>query len=317
MNRIHLYMRQVSLHGKTIIQLSNRTVSARLLDQLLPRVFEGVERIGKTCITSAKTAEDSFDSLIQLLDEILKVTKDTESERGIQLTTSTPEQNTTRIMDVKLKQRKGMGKKQCKEVNRTTRNNAQQPCNNTMKIPPYYRFLLFNSTRAIRSVADSFSKAFISSKLEVGFSEMLKNLTNKQRVADMNDADREVLLEDLNNNAEDLCRESFKLFVMSNTFYEVSKQYIMPRLSGLSLMLAAKTDNARNNLLQQLHANKTLVQNQVKALISQQKTYYLQRVHNLRPNWNEQNNTQISYGNQLDRAERMKALFANANNNEV
>jgi uncharacterized membrane protein YebE (DUF533 family) len=64
----------------------------------------------------------------------------------------------------------------------------------------------------------------------------------------------------------------------------------MPRLSGLSLMMAAKDNNERMVLLQQLGKDTELVQNQVKQLINERKQNYKTQVRKKRAEINEQLN---------------------------
>lgn len=132
-----------------------------------------------------------------------------------------------------------------------------------------------------------------SAQVVTGFQEKLKSFLDTSRTnLDMEtiEVDRTIVLDILNGNSVSLFHESYVLFVLSRTYYDVSRKYLMPRLSGLSLMMAAKDNNERMVLLQQLGKDTELVQNQVKQLINERKQNYKTQVRKKRAEINEQLN---------------------------
>jgi hypothetical protein len=83
------------------------------------------------------------------------------------------------------------------------------------------------------------------------------------------DTDRKLIFDLLSGDSANLYHESYLLFVLSRTYYDVSSKYLMPRLSGLSLMLVSSNNDERQALLTKLKYDTDEVQNKVKELINQ------------------------------------------------
>ncbi|CAF1301709.1 unnamed protein product [Rotaria magnacalcarata] len=141
-----------------------------------------------------------------------------------------------------------------------------------------------------------------SSRVTVGFGETLKtfldtlSLTNDPELIAV---DRTNILELLNGNSVNLHRESYTLFIMARTYFDVSQRYLMPRLAGLSLMLLAENDDERKRLLTELHNNTLEVQAQVTKLIDERNQIFRKFIGDKRAELNEKIDGQAADGNEI------------------
>ncbi|CAF2512222.1 unnamed protein product [Rotaria sp. Silwood2] len=78
----------------------------------------------------------------------------------------------------------------------------------------------------------------------------------------------------LKAQAEEIDSQSQMLYLMSRTYVDMSTNYIMGRLSGLSKMLLAGDDSERNRLITQLTQETQTSQQAIMDLVTQRKTNY-------------------------------------------
>ena len=120
-----------------------------------------------------------------------------------------------------------------------------------------------------------FSK--IASQAEITLSGVLQPFIERTGLASSNEMsieERNIFIEILTKQSLNIHETSHSLFVMSRTYVDMSKEFLMPRLSGLSLMLAAKNDKERKMLNNQLASETIIAQKKVKALIEERKMMY-------------------------------------------
>ncbi|CAF1139671.1 unnamed protein product [Didymodactylos carnosus] len=86
--------------------------------------------------------------------------------------------------------------------------------------------------------------------------------------------DRVILLDELKNAAVIIHKQSYKLFILSKTYVDISNKYFMSRLAGLSKMITAKDDQERNLFMKQLTDETETVQQELKNLAEQRKKIY-------------------------------------------
>jgi gas vesicle protein len=151
-----------------------------------------------------------------------------------------------------------------------------------------------------------------SAQVVTGFEEKLKSFLDTSRVTydlESSEVDRIIMLELLNGNSINLYRESYLLFIMARTYYDVSRKYLMPRLAGLSLMLAATNDDERNQLFHKLKQDTEKVQAEVQALVNERKNTYKKVISEKRAGFNEHIDDQGADGNEQDIIEQGKRLL--------
>ncbi|CAF1021089.1 unnamed protein product [Rotaria sordida] len=151
-----------------------------------------------------------------------------------------------------------------------------------------------------------------SAQVTTGFDETLKTFLDTTRInidLEKTEIDRILILELLNGNSINLYHESYTLFMMARTYFDVSKQHLMPRLAGLSLMLTAENDNERQRLLSELERNTLDVQANVTQLVNERKTIYKKIISEKRAAFNEQINNQDANGNELAIIQEGKMLL--------
>ncbi|CAF2752566.1 unnamed protein product [Rotaria sp. Silwood2] len=155
-----------------------------------------------------------------------------------------------------------------------------------------------------------------SAQVATGFDETLKTFLDTTRVnidLETTEVDRVLILELLNGNSLNLYHESYTLFIMARTYFDVSKQYLMPRLAGLSLMLTAENDNERQRLLSELERNTLDVQANVTQIVNERKRIYRKIITEKRAAFNEQIDNQGADGNELTIIHEGKMLLGYEN----
>ena len=86
---------------------------------------------------------------------------------------------------------------------------------------------------------------------------------------------------------------------MARTYFDVSQQHLMPRLTGQSLMLTAGSDDERNRLLSELQRNTLAVQAQITQLINERKRICHNVITEKRAIINEKIDDQSADGDEL------------------
>ncbi|CAF0873597.1 unnamed protein product [Adineta ricciae] len=91
---------------------------------------------------------------------------------------------------------------------------------------------------------------------------------------DVEHAMRLQLIDTLKEETYGIHRESYILFVMSRTYYEVSSKYLMGRLAGLSSMLTARNESERRELMETLKNQTDVALEEIEALIIERKAAF-------------------------------------------
>ncbi|CAF3441469.1 unnamed protein product [Rotaria socialis] len=89
--------------------------------------------------------------------------------------------------------------------------------------------------------------------------------------SDTTGAARMQLIDTLKDDTFGIHREAYVLFVMSRTYYDVSSQYLMGRLAGLSMMLTTKTDEDRSKMMKSIEKDTNSTLAQVEEMIRERK----------------------------------------------
>jgi hypothetical protein len=172
-------------------------------------------------------------------------------------------------------------------------------------------FILLGRIRAQwHKLVEFFTK--FSAQVAVGFDETFKSFLDTTRDSidlEKNEVERTLVLELLNGSSTSLHHESYTLFIMSQTYYDVSKKYLMPRIASLSLMLTAPNDNERHRLLIQLEQNTLEIQANVTELINERKAIYQKVISKKRAQLNEIIDAQGADGNELEMIKEAKILL--------
>jgi hypothetical protein len=112
--------------------------------------------------------------------------------------------------------------------------------------------------------------------------------------------DQKLFLQIIKDDLADLYHESYVLFVLSRTYYDVSSKYLMPRLSGLSSMSSSSNNNERQASLIKLQQDTAEVQTKIKELIDERRKKYQKIISKKRAKINEVIDHQGADGNEMD-----------------
>ncbi len=141
-----------------------------------------------------------------------------------------------------------------------------------------------------------------SDRVSTGFGEKLKLFVDTPSFSldsEESATDRKVMFEFIIDGSDGLYHESYVLFILSRTYYDVSKKYLMPRVAGLSLMLASSNNNERRKLLAQLRRDTKEVQTKIKELLNERKEMFEKAISKKRAEINEVINNQGADGNEM------------------
>lgn len=153
-----------------------------------------------------------------------------------------------------------------------------------------------------------------ANQVVTGFGEKLKSFigtASTQLDAESLQTDREVIMGILAEDGGNLYHESYVLYVLSRTYYDVSAKYLMPRLSKLSSMLAGRDSAQRRIKLDELKDDTTEVEKEVLALIEERKRKFKQAVSERRAQITEIIDAQGADGNEdeiIDEAKELEGL---------
>lgn len=165
MNRIQLYMRQIPQHIKTIIKILSSEASPKLVTRLLPVTINNIERIGQTCVTLARGTENSFVAVIDLLDEVIEVTKVTQGLHEKELHNKEVELNVTRSFHADMKREEEVRRQHYEEIRQAVRK-AQAEYSRALKdIPTGFKALALDLGRAAISLLKSYTQVYASKKI--------------------------------------------------------------------------------------------------------------------------------------------------------
>jgi hypothetical protein len=165
MGRIQLYMQQIPRHIKTVIKLISSKASPTLLNRLLPKVINNIERIGQTCVTLSRGTENSFVSVMDLLGEVLETTELTRGLTEKELREKDIELNVTRIVHADMKRDEEFRRQRYEEIREAVRK-AQADYSRALKdIPTGFKALILDLGRAFIGILKSAGQMYISKKL--------------------------------------------------------------------------------------------------------------------------------------------------------
>ena len=117
----------------------------------------------------------------------------------------------------------------------------------------------------------------IVSQTEVALNGALKPFLQQTNLAinkELSNEERAFFLDLLKDQSVNIHQTSYSLFLMSRTYVDMSNEYLMPRLSSLSLMITATNDTQRMKLTNQLNLDTQTTQMKVKDLVEQRKKIY-------------------------------------------
>lgn len=179
MNKIQLYMQQIPVHIKTIIKVLSSNASPKLISRVLPVTINNIERVGRTCITLARSTEDSFLSVMNLLDEVIEVTKVTQGLHEKELHDKEIELNVTRVLHADMKREEEIRRQHYEEIRQAVRK-AQEEYSRALKdIPTGFKALALDLGRAAISLLKSFTQVYLTKNLGGG-----RFLANNQQITD-------------------------------------------------------------------------------------------------------------------------------------
>ncbi|CAF2109589.1 unnamed protein product [Rotaria magnacalcarata] len=117
----------------------------------------------------------------------------------------------------------------------------------------------------------------IANQVEIALSGTLSPFIKQIEMAtngELSVDERSFFVELLKDQSVNIHETSHSLFIMSRTYVDMSNEFLMPRLAGLSHMFAGKDDDERTALNRQLAAETKVTQDKVKALIEERKIVY-------------------------------------------
>jgi hypothetical protein len=159
-----------------------------------------------------------------------------------------------------------------------------------------------------------------AAQVKTSFQEQVKSFIDTSRLGletERSDVDRTIILELLTGeNSVNLHHESQLLYILSRTYYDVSKKYLMPRLAGLALMLAAEDDNKRIQLLENLQKDTNKIQGEVGQILNERKAAYRKEISKKRAEIIEQIDAQGADGNELDIIKDANSLLGKENTSD-
>lgn len=157
MNRIQKFMKQVPEHVESIKKILSSKASTKLVARMVPRAMGNIERIGKTCVSLAASARDSFVSVLNLLGEVIAVI--TVTQGGIQSTIKqlSIELNVTRAYLENLKREEAENRKHLDDIRKVVAKTQEEYSKAMKGIPTGAKALLLDLGRAAIKVATSFA----------------------------------------------------------------------------------------------------------------------------------------------------------------
>ncbi|CAF0861529.1 unnamed protein product [Rotaria sordida] len=125
----------------------------------------------------------------------------------------------------------------------------------------------------------------VANQAEIALSGILSPFIKQAELGSTNGIsfeERNFFIELLKDQSVNIHETSHSLFIMSRTYVDMSNEFLMARLAGLSLMFTAKNDDERKVLNNQLAFETKTTQEKVKALIEERKMVYLAMVETTR-----------------------------------
>jgi hypothetical protein len=93
----------------------------------------------------------------------------------------------------------------------------------------------------------------------------------------LDDADREFYVSLLLDTADEIDRGAHLLYIMSKTYYDISSQYMVNQIAGISGLLLLQTNSERDSYLKQLAQDTLSTSSKVSRMALERKQQYEQR----------------------------------------
>ncbi|CAF3627324.1 unnamed protein product [Adineta steineri] len=107
------------------------------------------------------------------------------------------------------------------------------------------------------------------------FVDTIKHVTLSDGVLD--DADREFFVLQMRDAADEIEQAAHLLYIMSKTYYDVSNQYMMGQVAGISRLAVIQTDSERQTYMAQLAQDTLSTSAKVSRMVLERKQNYEQR----------------------------------------
>jgi hypothetical protein len=292
-------MKQILGYMKTISKITSKG-SVMVVSRVLPKLITNIERISNTCVALAHGPEDSFMSVINLLEEIIDATSSTNNRPisvSLRSASSDDELLKARLAQERLSQEKkslDAYYAAMQEQIRFLSTNLAHMNLSTIRFAEILKMLkeelkLFGELKknwddlvlSFSSFSDQVTTSF-RLKFESFFGTTGSTLDTK-----VSATDQKLFLEIIKEDSADLYHESYVLFVLSRTYYDVSSKYLMPRAAGLSSMLTSSNNNERQALIAKLQQDTEDAQKNIKELIDEQRKKYKKTISKKRTKINE------------------------------
>ncbi|CAF4699342.1 unnamed protein product [Rotaria socialis] len=115
----------------------------------------------------------------------------------------------------------------------------------------------------------------ISIRTRIATNETLVPFVNRMKevasIQDITQSERMLYVDLLKEQAVDIHRHTYVLYVMSRTYVDISNEFMMDKLSGLATMLTMQTDSEREQALRKLDKDTNTAQAKVEALANERK----------------------------------------------
>jgi hypothetical protein len=128
---------------------------------MLPVTINNIGHIGKTCVKLAHGTEDLFLSVMNLLDEVIELTKVTQDAHEKELHYKEVELNVTRVFHASMKHEE-VRRQRYEEMRQAVRKAQEEYSRALDDIPTGLKALALELGRTAISVLKSFTKAYIS-----------------------------------------------------------------------------------------------------------------------------------------------------------
>jgi hypothetical protein len=93
----------------------------------------------------------------------------------------------------------------------------------------------------------------------------------------LDDADREFYVSLLLDTADEIDRGAHLLYIMSKTYYDISSQYMVNQIAGISGLLLLQTNSERESYMKQLAQDTLSTSSKVSRMALERKQQYEQR----------------------------------------
>ncbi len=307
MSKIQVHMKQILRYIEIISKISSND-SAKVVKRVLQKSVKNIERISNTCVVLARNAQDSFIPVIELLDEVIKVTHGLYELRFIAQERLSQEKKLRDAYDAHYlatmeKMRSLTPKSDVISAKNVRSENTIELLRREFKLLAYLRPKCHELIMFFVTVYNQVAGGF-NAKLE-----SLLSTTSYLFGDELTENEIKFILEAIRSNLIDLYQKSYLVFILSRTYYDVSSKYLIPRLPGLSSMLRNTSEDERRASISKLQQDTEDVQKKIKELIDEQRKKYKKTIIKKRAKFNEIIDHQGADGNEMDSIEQAKKLL--------